>query len=133
MKTDNITNLVFSEIDIKESNLNKNNFTIYSLDILSEETDNLDSDKYNTSDSSTENSIDLNNYNLDIKSNSYSDIHNLNNNTLHIHDTLNTDETFNTKLFFNNFINSNNKYLTESNKIKKNIILKIIIKHINNF
>ena len=39
MKTDNITNLVFSEIDIKEDNFSKNNFTIYSLDILSEDSD----------------------------------------------------------------------------------------------
>ena len=36
MKTDNIKNLVFSEIDIKERNLNKDNFTICTLDILSE-------------------------------------------------------------------------------------------------
>ena len=59
MKTDNITNLVFSEIDIKEDNLNKNNFTIYSLDILSEESDDDSDNKSDMNDSLSENSIDL--------------------------------------------------------------------------
>ena len=104
MKTDNIKNLVFSEIDIKESNFNKNNFTIYSLDILSE------SENEDINDSSSENSIDIDNYNLEIKT--HNELNELNldddNNTVCLYNSSNTDETFNTKLFFNNFINSNN-------------------------
>ena len=72
MKTDNITNLVFSEIDIKEDNLNKNNFTIYSLDILSEESDENSNNKTDSNDSLSEDSIDLDNYNLDIKTSNHS-------------------------------------------------------------
>ena len=126
MKTDNITNLVFSEIDIKEDNLNKNNFTIYSLDILSEESDDDSDNKSDMNDSLSENSIDLDNYNLDIKTYNDSNKMDLDKNSYCIDDSLNTDETFNTKLFFNNFMNSN-KHLTDSykhkKKSKKNFIL----------
>ena len=117
MKTDNITNLVFSEIDIKEDNFIKNNFTIYSLDILSEDSDE-NNNKEDIHSSSSENSIDLDDYNLDIKT--FNDLNkiDLNDNSYCIDDSLNTAETFIRRIFFNNFMNSN-KYLKKSSSSKK--------------
>ena len=117
MKTDNITNLVFSEIDIKEDNFNKNNFTIYSLDILSEDSDE-NNNKEDIQSSSSENSIDLDDYNLDIKTSNDLNKIDLNDNSYCIDDSLNTAETFNTRIFFNNFMNSNKKKINLF--IKKN-------------
>mgnify|MGYP001235885739 CR=1 FL=1 len=89
MKTDNITNLVFSEIDIKEDNFSKNNFTIYSLDILSEDSDE-NNNKGDIHSSSSENSIDLDDYNLDIKTSNDLNKIDLNDNSYCIDDSLNT-------------------------------------------
>ena len=75
-KTD-ITNLVFSEIDIKQSNFDnkQNKITMYSLGILSE---NEEHPTHSDLESDSSDSINLDNYNLDIESNKY-DINTFNN------------------------------------------------------
>ena len=95
---------IFSEIDVKENtmiNTNNDNFKLYSLDILS---DNSDSDN---------DSIDLNDYDLETET-IQKPIISVSNNTI----TVNTEDFFNCLLDIDN---NQNKELVEKKKNRNSI------------